>query len=300
MLKVKNIICLAMCLIICSTTLFFINFNNEADAEKIETIVLNLWQIDNFEGGKGSRASFIKNIGEKYYNKSKVFIKVTAISAESARINLNNGVVPDIISYGAGMYGIEKYVFDYQTWCYGAYCLLTLDNTADFLDINNQNCVINKGTGNFSSVAAAFCGLSEATFLQPTNAYLELINGKYKYLLGTQRDIFRLKTRETDFSYKIIDEFSDIFQNISVTAKDEMRKIYAKNFINFFINNLQNVSNLGLFNKKFANTEEELADFYKVEFKYSLKTAINKNFYDEILNCVNEKDLNKLKLYLNN
>ncbi len=37
----------------------------EAKPQSGEKPVLNIWQIDNFEGGKGSRADYLKKTGEE-------------------------------------------------------------------------------------------------------------------------------------------------------------------------------------------------------------------------------------------
>ena len=62
-----------------------------------ESTFLNVWQIDSFEGGKGSRADYLQKIGANFSKKEKCYVNVTSISAESARVNLANGVTPDII-----------------------------------------------------------------------------------------------------------------------------------------------------------------------------------------------------------
>ncbi|MDE6585105.1 MAG: hypothetical protein K2K80_00285, partial [Clostridia bacterium] len=198
--------------------------------------VLNVWQIDSFEGGKGSRTAYLQNIADKFSKDTSCYLMVKSISANAAKLNIENGTLPDIISYGAGISGFENYIAGkepYYTWCNGGYCILTLDTTADFSDINAKNTIVNIGIENLSGAAALLCGLSDAKTAKPTAAYVQLINGKFKYLLGTQRDIFRLKTREVSFAVKPIEEFNDLYQNISIITTNKQKYNLASQYIRF-------------------------------------------------------------------
>ena len=86
-------------------------FVNYADGEEDDALqVLTLWQIDSFVGGRGSRAEYLRSLAQDFAKSANVYIEVTALSSDAARTNISAGVVPDIISYGAGFYGIESLV----------------------------------------------------------------------------------------------------------------------------------------------------------------------------------------------
>lgn len=267
--------------------------NGDAGAESSQMTVLSLWQIDNFEGGRGSRADYLQKLSDQYSD--NCYITVTSISADAARENLKQGTMPDIISYGAGIYGIENYIKNYKTWCNGGYCILALGENVDFSDISAENTIINSGIDNLSGAAALFCNLDGAFKDRPTGAYVKLINGKYKYLLGTQRDIFRLKTRDVQFSVLPITEFNDLYQNISVVTNNPTKMIAAENFIDFVLQNSQSISKLGLFKEGFKLYDDELNLLEGITYNYKLNSPVSKTTSDEINNAILSGDIILLK-----
>ena len=105
--------------------------------------ILQIWNIDSFEGGVGSRTSFLRNISVKFSSKNKeVLCLVVNHTKESANNLLKKGEVPDIIS--SGICGVEcsKYLkplnqkgFNdggvvnnkryFISWCKGGYFKIT-------------------------------------------------------------------------------------------------------------------------------------------------------------------------------
>lgn len=300
--RISKIVMFALCIIILiSAPLLMFSHGKNADADK-DICVLNLWQIDGFEGGKGSRASYLQNLATEFAKKTDCYVVVTALSADAARYNLSGGAEPDLISYGAGMHGIESYITGdspYYTWCNGGYCFLALDGNADFSDITAENTVVNRGTDNLSGAAALFCGVDKALFDKPTGAYVKLINGKYKYLLGTQRDIFRLKTRGVAFSVKPVTEFNDLYQNISITAKDYRKQILAESFISYMLNLSKNVSRLGLMYQGINLYDDEMHVMEGLTYNYKLISPINESVKNVLISSIDNGDLKKLKNLLN-
>ena len=259
---------------------------------------LTLWQIDGFEGGKGSRAQYLNKLGERCFKDENIYVSVTALSADMARENLKQGNRPDIISYPAGFYGLESYVgsanFVNVTWCNGVYCLLTLDETADFSDITTQNTVVNEGKDNLTEVAVALCGLSGAQFDLPANAYLNLLNGKFKYLFGTQRDVFRLKTRGVSFNVMPIVQFNDLYQNVAVLAKESERVAICNRFIEFLPKNAD-VSELGLFNNVTSERTDGLENLSHVTFETQLNCICSESYISQLKELAKTGEINKIK-----
>ncbi len=294
--KIKTGICLALCIaiVIAAPCIAFAKKDGRAASSGGE-IVLRIWQIDSFEGGKGSRADYLQSVGDKYLEKDGSYVSVTSISAEAARVNLANGNVPDAISYGAGVYGIEGYISGYKTWCRGGYCFLSVDASADFSDINSENTVINEGKVNLAKATALFCGVSGAKSEKSTGAYVSLINGKYKYLLGTQRDIFRLKTRGVSFAVKPVTEFNDLYQNISVTSSGERAKL-ANGFIEYLLSCSADLNKIGMFSVNSNGLyDDEMRQLEGVNFDYKLNFPISENTKKDIEKIVSDGDINKLK-----
>lgn len=275
--------------------------NKNAAADKTKMTALTVWQIDSFEGGKGSRAGYLKTVGESFARESGCYITVTSLTADAARENLKRGTIPDLISYGAGTYGLESYLSGekpYKSWCNGGYCLLTIDENADFSDVTEQNCAINEGTGNLSDVCAVLLGLSGAQYEKPTAAYVRLIGGKYKYMLGTQRDVFRLRTRGVPYKIKPVTEFNDLYQNISVTSTDAQKRTFSAKFIDFLLEKSTETYKLGLFSENCSLYDDDLHDMEGLTYECKLVSPCSKEAVDEIKSAAINNDAKKLKTIL--
>lgn len=273
------------------------NLNSDVSADD-DFAVLYLWQIDGFEGGKGSRANYLQDIGDKFFKAGGCYLKVTSLSADAARENLKAGNVPDLISYAAGMYGIETYITGgaaYSTWCHGGYCFLCLEQNADFLAVSPTNTIINAGTDNRAEVCALFCGIQGAETARPTAAYVKLIDGKYKFMLGTQRDVFRLRTRGVQFSIKPVTEFNDLYQNISVTATNAKKRQLSESFIKFLLSKSENVTKLGLLAQDLALYADELHALENLSYEFTIKSPISEQAKKQIDSATANCDVNLLK-----
>lgn len=263
--------------------------------------VISLWQIDSFEGGKGSRAQFLQDTADELFKNQNIYLTISSISADAARKNFELGIYPDMISYGAGFYGLEGLVnsagFAGKVWCRGGYCFLSVDETADFTDISVQNTVINGGKDNLVCVCAALEGLSGAIVEKSTGAYVALLGGKYKYLLGTQRDIFRLKTRGAQFKIKPITCFNDLYQNISILVSNKKYSV-CKRFVEYLTGADVKVSKLGLFCDGETYFDDELRQMENLNFNSTIKGFVSQRYLGEIISAVNSGDLNLLKSLL--
>lgn len=289
----------ALCFaIIITVPIMAIMNKKKANAVSDGMTVLNVWQIDSFEGGKGSRAKYLQDLGNKFTKKNGCYVTVSSLSADAARLNLKNGNVPDLISYGAGTYGIESYIrgrLPYYCWCNGGYCYLSLDTNANFEDISVNNLIINGGTDNLADVTALLCGVNGAEKAKPTSAYVKLINGEFKYLLGTQRDIFRLRTRGVAFAVKPITAFNDLYQNISVTCSSDKKAVYAELFIEFLLENGEGVSSLGLMADGRNLYDDEMRLLEGLIYEYRLTSPISESMKNEINQLIINCDIKKLK-----
>lgn len=292
------ILVIIIVLLIITVPLLAVLQSRSADADNVQTQSITVWQIDGFEGGRGSRSQYLQNVGNKCFKNNKVYVTVVSLSADAARMNLQQGKMPDIISYAAGFHGIENYInkkdFAYKSWCWGAYCFLTIDESADFTDITTENTVINAGKDNLSGVAAVLCGIGRAQTEEPTNAYLKLINGNCKYLLGTQRDIFRLKTRNVTFSVKPVTQFNDLYQNISILTSNNAKYDVCKRYVDYLLAN-NNVGKLGLFYGENKEIEEELRPLCDVEFETTLNYPCKTDYIDQLKSAAQSGDVNIIK-----
>lgn len=299
----KTVLCFTLCaaVLISAPIIAFFKIKSRGFGAKGDKMrVLTLWQIDGFEGGKGSRADFLQSLADGFSDAGGAYVNVVSVSASAARQNIAEGNVPDLISYSPTAFGLESVITGktpYVSWCRGGYCLLTVDSAADFNDVSNENTVINAGKENLVSAAALFLGLQSAESLAPTSAYVKLINGGYKYLLGTQRDVQRLKTRGVSFKIKPVTEFNDLYQNISITATDADDRKAAESFISCLLNS-GDLTKLRLFREGASLYDDELSEMENVTFEYSLKSPVSENALKEITESISNGDINTLKSLL--
>lgn len=275
-------------------------FVNYADGEEDDALqVLTLWQIDSFEGGRGSRAEYLRSLAQDFAKSANVYIEVTALSSDAARTNISAGVVPDIISYGAGFYGIESLVSEGygKAWCRGAYCLIALSGT-DFSSVSTANTVINEGKDNLVSVAALFSGLQDADYAAPTSAYVSLISGEYEFLLGTQRDVIRLQTRGESFEVKPLTEFNDLYQYISVLTRDGEKAAVAEEYINYVLSHGESLTRIGMLRDGVTLYSDEMHALEGVDFSYTIPAVASSGAVDEIKKAARSGDINLLKSLL--
>lgn len=275
-------------------------FVNYADGEEDDALqVLTLWQIDSFEGGRGSRAEYLRSLAQDFAKSANVYIEVTALSSDAARTNISAGVVPDIISYGAGFYGIESLVSEGygKAWCRGAYCLIALSGT-DFSSVSTANTVINEGKDNLVSVAALFSGLQGADYAAPTSAYVSLISGEYEFLLGTQRDVIRLQTRGESFEVKPLTEFNDLYQYISVLTRDGEKAAVAEEYINYVLSHGESLTRIGMLCDGETLYSDEMHALEGVDFSYTVPAVASSGAVDEIKKAARSGDINLLKSLL--
>lgn len=291
---IKPLICAALCIAAVVAFLCFAFKPQKSNAENNDKSVLQLWQIDSFEGGKGSRADYLQKKGNAFSKEYGAYVTVTALSAEAAVLNLENGNIPDLISYGAGICGLESYIGSFTTWCHGGYCLLAVDANADFTNVNAENTVINSGKNNYTSAAAMFYGLQNAEYEKPSGAYVKLINGDYKYLLGTQRDIFRLKTRGVGFTVKPVTEFNDLYQNISVVDKSANFSV-AQRFVGYLMSHRDDVNKLGLMTESSGLYDDEMKVMEGLDYECKVVAPVNKQTKERLENIIAQSDINMLK-----
>lgn len=290
--RLKTAVCAAVCLAV-AVSVPLVAFSKDSGGGNTEKSLLKIWQIDSFEGGVGSRADYLQTIGDEYSEISDCYVTVASLSAEAARLNIKNGALPDLISYGAGMYGIEDVILGWDCWCRGGYCVLTVDADADFSDMNAENTVINGGRDNLTEAAALLSGLSDCETLSPTSAYVSLLGGKYRYLFGTQRDIYRLKTRKATFTVLPVTVFNDLYQNISA-VKDGANSDKAQGFIDYLLSKAADAVKLGLINDS-TKYDDEMSEMTGLDFEYKLTTPVSESYISEAKKFIASGDINSLK-----
>lgn len=230
--------------------------------------ILRLWHIDSFEGGTGSRASFLSSAAKEFETKYGWYVLVTAHSPESAKTAISEGSVPDLISFGTYfdaaadyMLPLDGYEFNASSingktyavpWCRGNYFLF--GQQGSFSEISENNTVISKGGNALVQAAAYFYGLSGEICSEPSvRAYVDLINGKYKFMIGTQRDVYRFRTRNFNVDAQPINTFNDLWQYIGVCSSDPAVYSACQDFIYYLLSEKtqKKLNKIGMFSAFF-------------------------------------------------
>ena len=214
--------------------------------------VLSLWQIDSFEGGIGSRKQFLLKIARGFEKKHKgVLVMVTNITKDGAEENFKNGIYPDMISYGngvdvknfseiktektvkGGMIGDKIYA---TAWCRGGYVLISKGDSCENIEIIDE-LIVSKSefTQPLTALYTEDIEVNKAEILPPMDAYVKFVSSKCKYLLGTQRDVNRLETRGMEVVTRPLKEYNDLYQYISITANEPVKKYYCEEYINYLL-----------------------------------------------------------------
>ena len=81
-----------------------LNLNKYLGLENKTKVVLNMWHIETFEGGTNSRTKFIEKQAINFNKQNNnCFISVTKMTEEQLVLNLKQGLLPDIFSFGVGV-----------------------------------------------------------------------------------------------------------------------------------------------------------------------------------------------------
>ena len=255
-MKISRIVCSILLISVIIFTCFYgvykIGAENYIVKQEDYQDVLTLWQIDNFEGGTGSRKQFLMSVARKFEKNNKgILIMVLNLTKEGAEENFNNGIFPDMISYGHGVEvkNVSEFVpvntvkgglVDdrvYATaWCRGGYVMIKNPN---FKNSGNADECIIVSQGEYTQPLTALCmeeiDVKSVKMLSPMDAYVKFVSGKAKYFLGTQRDVNRLSSREMLVEIVPFEKYNDLYQYISITSIDGVKKYYSKEFINYLV-----------------------------------------------------------------
>jgi hypothetical protein len=194
-------------------------FFSKTEQGTLQKTIITVWNVDTFEGGKGSRTAFLNSVAKKM--EGDVYFMVSSKTVEGIEYALLNGEQPDMLSFGVGVQ-ISQAV-EASVWCRGKYVLFSKEGEKS--SPNGQNTVMSRGGRNEPIVAAALYGLSgEISQESSLQAYMDFLNGKYAYLLGTQRDAQRFLSRGVAVEATPLNDFTDLCQYIAV-MKEENRDV---------------------------------------------------------------------------
>ncbi len=285
--------------------------------------IISMWHVDSFEGGKGSRRQFLLKVARSFEKKNQgVLIMVIEHTKESVKEQMENGVYPDLISYGngvevdklcklnvkrkinSGIIGNDIYA---TAWCRGGYVLIENPNLKEGVKGVDDVLLVSEQENTQPLVALLYEGLETKNYkaLPSMEAYVSFVSNKNKYLLGTQRDVMRLINRGFEFNSIPITKFNDLYQYVSVTARDHVKYYYANKFVEYLLsdtiqNSLTEIAmQSAFFEVEFA--EKELNDIQKSSANSTISPFTPEVVLDELKILAplaingNESALNKIK-----
>ncbi len=191
--------------------------------------VVRVWNVDTFEGGKGSRTAFLRATARRTESaREGVYYLVTSYTEEGAVAAFERGEAPDMLSFGIGLsvYAEMSIPLDVSfaggtldgvpiayPWCRGEYALFSM--TEDFEEAGDV--ALSVGGNNLTEVAAVCAGI-EGARVESMAAYVGFLDGKYRYLLGTQRDVCRFSARGVRVAARPLSAYNDLYQYISILS----------------------------------------------------------------------------------
>lgn len=198
-------------------------------SEKAEArTVVRVWNIDTFEGGKGSRTAFLKSVAREL--KGEAYYLVTSYTLEGALSAFAEGDAPDVLSFGVGLSEFAERLLPLPysfaggelggktlayPWCMGGYYLFSL---TDFE--GDGRTALSVGGENLPAVAARLEGISGEE-AESVAAYTGFLSGKYRYLLGTQRDVCRFQARGVIVQARPLTKYCDLYQYIGILSSEK-------------------------------------------------------------------------------
>ena len=297
---VLSIICVAVFL-----GAIFIPSAKVVEGEKGKTII-TVWQLDMFEGGVGSRASYLKSVAAMFEKKNNVLIMVESKTKEDAEELLAKNISPDIISFSSGIQGVleraksldsDGFGGEYKgktyakCWCYGGYVKVKRKGK------NPSQIILSKNKIKNIELACLYnqIDISNAQEFEPKRAYEEFMANENSLLIGSQRDIYRLKKKIDNFDIEPLDIFTDLLQYASILSNDNEKILQCEKFINYLCTEGQkNINNLGLLSidKTANNANNGLIDrLFDKKYTYTTSAFLSEDEIFEIEKTVKDKKL---------
>ena len=264
--------------------LLFVHVKNEKVGDE-EVKSISIWHIDGFEGGKGSRLSLLKKISSEFCKDKSIIVTVKLHTIYSAESNFEKGIYPDLISYSNGLDIPYSKLVEINNECYlkcwamGGYLYITRKG------VREERIIVSQQKYTLPIVAMRLEGISLPIkkILSSENAYYEFLADKECSLIGTQRDLFRLKNKNIEVNYKPLEKFNDLKQYISILSDDGGNKNIAllRKFVDFLLEKVQAgyLKEIGLMNEtgySVQNCDETLQIYEGIRFEYTTKELSTK------------------------
>lgn len=99
---IESAVCFVLAGVLCALSVFIAvpALTAKSSSPQSRSGIVRLWNIDTFEGGKGSRSAFLNRISAAYEKAHDgVYIMVSSYTAEGAAAAIREGNLPDMLSF---------------------------------------------------------------------------------------------------------------------------------------------------------------------------------------------------------
>ncbi len=258
---------------------------NKIYNKSASTEVLDMWHIEAFEGGNSARKGYLDKLIKTFSKANRgVYISLKVMSLSEYELNIKQNP-PDIISFTRDCKDVEKYLtslprnkninkdflqaisFQDEIICYpymlGRYAIISYKENP--LESILENSIVKKSKtvypfGFAKNVASeSVLKYNNITFDSVKQSetqyenYTAFLKGEITTMLGSQRDVHRLKAREEKGSinslyYTYLEGYTDLVQYIGVVENKENMDI-ALAFADFLISasSQRQLSSCGMF-----------------------------------------------------
>ena len=264
----------------------------EADSSRV---YLELWHVDTFEGGTGSRSSFLGAVAREFEKVSggRIVVTVKNQSEESVAELMDKGIVPDMLSYGGGIElpypllrrcGASPYEYS-PVWCEGGYVAIYRKNEKiDEIVIAEQKYAS-------AELALKLCekGIPEVPDrgaktirIASSKAIYEFYKSKSAVLIGTQRDIYRLERKSMDVEYYPLAGYNDLFQYVSVVSPTDEKAGKSVKFIGYLLSEKvqKRLATIGMLSHRYGiggSTDEPICVLKSFSYRYAASPLLKKD-----------------------
>ncbi len=275
--------------------------------------IIEIWQIDTFEGGVGSRSSFLRGVASSFTksNPSVLFL-VSSHTVSSAQSLIESGKYPDVISYGGNCLDLTGKIINIKgyeqcdggfvdknrymlAWCKGGYFEIKRQGVNEV-----KRVIVGEGEYNSGSIAKTFSNYSKfkGENYIPSEAFNTFLTDKNSLLIGTQRDVMRLKSREISCSITPIYDYCDLFQYVSVINKNDVKNQYSLQFVNYLLSEKiqATLTKIGMASCMYKNLYESDEPLTKLQEKnpiYTVSPYMDINNLTAVKNLAGQTNDNK-------
>ena len=219
--------------------------------------VLELWHVETFEGGSVARSAFLEKEAKIFENEHKgTIVLVETMDLEQFSLNISAGKKPDMLSFGVGvgdgfienLTSLDSQNIRSDLLGYGKFNgkqLAVPYILGGYAIISKAENLANVGVGLKGTTNPLKClaenGMKIKNLYETSkqidsyDAYDKFLKGNFDTLIGTQRDVYRCKNRQSkgllECSFNYLSKYTDLVQYFAIFKNEEAREDMCKKYL---------------------------------------------------------------------